>query len=250
MVEHELPKLRARVRFSSPAPYESPRPMAGAFLLSGPDCSLRARCVPDLAGGSLCSLALAAWVGGGWRQCGRPLTTFRERTWMSGGCAAGAGCGGRGRASRHVRGTSGRAPSRRDSSRLRRSAGRDELRRRASLRRPRGCGARTARRDVAHPGLAVGASCCADWRDVARLTPFPSPTRNAPPAPDAALLRDRCAGPCFGVRWARELGSRGCVAVGDAGWMCVPVSARFTVPLGGFPPCPWPCSLWPSSPSG
>lgn len=32
MVEHQLPKLRARVRFSSPAPRETPRPEARGFL--------------------------------------------------------------------------------------------------------------------------------------------------------------------------------------------------------------------------
>src|SRR5690349_16570939 len=36
MVEHQLPKLRARVRFSSPAPDASPRPTAwGFFVLEG-----------------------------------------------------------------------------------------------------------------------------------------------------------------------------------------------------------------------
>lgn len=40
MVEHELPKLRARVRFPSPAPYESPRPRARGFVVV-PDPSRR-----------------------------------------------------------------------------------------------------------------------------------------------------------------------------------------------------------------
>lgn len=47
MVEHELPKLRARVRFSSPAPRESPRPAAGGFFVvwtsSGTSCHIHAR---------------------------------------------------------------------------------------------------------------------------------------------------------------------------------------------------------------